>query len=63
MGRKTAWTIAFLLACFFIIGVPALLLMSWSWQVNETRQWEELLRSGLMIILPVVPLLLWYSRQ
>ncbi|MCL6270893.1 hypothetical protein M3P05_13265 [Sansalvadorimonas sp. 2012CJ34-2] len=63
MRRKAIWLLVFLLACSLLFGIPALLLMSWSWRIGEMDQWGDLARFVLMILLPVVPLVFWYSRQ
>ncbi len=61
--RKVMWGLVFLSSSIVLVGVPALMLATWSWQINEARQWGELLRVGLMIFLPVLPLVFWYSKQ
>ncbi len=61
--KKIIWGLVFLASSTVLLGVPALMLATWSWQINEARQWGELLRVGLMIFLPVLPLVFWYSRQ
>ena len=63
MRKKLLWALAFFTSTLVLVGVPALMLMSWSFQTNQTRQWGELIRVGLMIFLPVLPLVFWYSRK
>ncbi|CAM3601472.1 hypothetical protein [Parendozoicomonas haliclonae] len=63
MRRNLRWLLIFLLSSLVLLGVPAVLLFSWSVQINETRQWAELTRFVLMIMLPVLPLVLWYSKR
>ncbi len=61
--RALIWIGVFLVSCLFFVGIPTLMLVSWSWQINATDQWPDLVRIGLMIMLPVLPLLFWYSRK
>ena len=63
MRKKTVWILVFFTSSLVLLGVPALMLVSWSFQIGEVNQWGELLRVGLMIFLPVLPLVFWYSRQ
>lgn len=63
MGRKGKWAVVFVLSCLVLVGFPALLMLSWSWKINAMDQWPELMRIGLMILCPILPLVFWYSRQ
>ncbi|MTI14443.1 hypothetical protein [Sansalvadorimonas verongulae] len=63
MGRKGKWAVVFILSCLFLVGLPALLMLSWSWKINAMDQWPELIRVGLMVLFPILPLVFWYSRQ
>ena len=62
MRRTLAWILVFLLVLTLLFSGVMILLLTWGYQINETDQWPELLRFVAMILLPVAPLLLWYSR-